>query len=262
MYYVIHEDGDLIEKHWNGHQVTDKVFIATGVTESFSAKYLLNEDTRRLFFQDAHDQLQCSDYDEEEEEWIETALTMETHLAMHPKSQISGCFEASDQLIYFQAPSGRLQGVRIGGPGEYSALPDFPDLNAPSPLVHTAYEASNGTIHLLYINKANVVRGLQLSSSGWHDSAVKRASFGDHRVQRFTVVPTDGGAVGLLAVSAGNKVLYIDEHGNLIELGQISQNRFHAITSKECATEIVRLGLKIIRAAGGSQDKDKDKGKK
>jgi hypothetical protein len=45
MYYVIHEDGDLIEKHWNGHQVTDKVYIATGVKDSSSAKYLLNEDT-------------------------------------------------------------------------------------------------------------------------------------------------------------------------------------------------------------------------
>jgi hypothetical protein len=75
-------------------------------------------------------------------------------------------------------------------------------------------------------------------------------------VQRFTVVPADGGGLGLLAVSASNKVLYIDENGSLIELGQISQNRFRAITSKECATEIVRLGLKIIRAAGGSKDKD------
>ena len=47
LYYVVEEDGNLIEKHWTGTELRDRVFISSEARSSPSAIYLLNGNTVR-----------------------------------------------------------------------------------------------------------------------------------------------------------------------------------------------------------------------
>lgn len=185
MYFVVVDDGLLVEKYWNGVEVTRQYFISEDVADAPSAKYLLSDDTvsiskdsyntryrrmlhtdhevkRRIFFPSAEHVLQCYQWDEDEEEWDEVTLKTDITLNVHPKSKVSGCFNGDDQLIFFQDSSSRLQGLRIDPIGNCSALPFLLANSSKSPLVHTAYEADDGSNHVLYFdNETKVIHDLK-----------------------------------------------------------------------------------------------------
>ncbi|PWY74494.1 hypothetical protein BO94DRAFT_499928 [Aspergillus sclerotioniger CBS 115572] len=257
LYYIVEEDGNLIEDHWTGSEVKDKVFIASEVKSSPSAKYLLNDDTRRVFFPNAENLLQCAEYDDSEEAWSAVSLQSEHPLHMHPTSPLSGCFDNNgDQLIFFQDPSGQLQGIRIERDGECTPVPPLPEFQQ-SKLVHTAYEADSGAIHLLYIGSGNQIVDLKWvpGNDEWDESIIPGSGFANHAITNFTITSTDESEIGFLAVSATDKVVYIDPQGETSELGQLDKKRFAAVSSEECAAEITRLGVKLVKAAAGTKNK-------
>ncbi|KAK1147885.1 hypothetical protein N8T08_000400 [Aspergillus melleus] len=255
LYYVVEEDGNLIEKHWTGTELRDRVFISSGARSSPSAKYLLNGNTRRVFFPSADNTLQCAEYDDSEEEWTEVTLESEDSLIVHPDSLLSGCFdEHGQQLIFFQGPSGQLQGIRVQQTGECTAVPHFPVI-LESALVHTAFRTDSGAVHLLYIKDNNQIHDLKLDPTGsqWEGPIIPGYGFSDHEITNFTVTSTDEADQGLLGVSSEDKVIYVNPQGETSEVGQLDRERFAAVSSEECAGEIVRLATKAIKATAGTK---------
>ncbi|PYI11658.1 hypothetical protein BO78DRAFT_98736 [Aspergillus sclerotiicarbonarius CBS 121057] len=258
MYFIeVDEDGELLEKHWNGNEITGQYSISEGVKESSSAKYLLNDDVRRVFFPSAENVLQCYEYDESEEDWNLVDLqTAEESLIIHPDSKISGCFNGNDQLIFFQDASGRLQGLRIAQSGECSSLPLFE--NTPeTPFIHTAYEADDDSIHVLYLDDSNTIHDMKLdANTEWQDTIVEGEGFGNHQVLSFIKTATDDeGTSGFLAISTNNLVLYINQQGERIDLGSFNRKRFASATSEECAPELYTQTKNLVRALSGKPKK-------
>ncbi|KAJ5737648.1 uncharacterized protein N7483_002773 [Penicillium malachiteum] len=252
LYAVIEQDGHLIEKQWVGDELKDNIFIASCAEGSPSAKYLLNEDVRRVFFVDVDHVLQCSEYDESDEEWNEVPLESESPIILHPKSQMSGCFDdQNNQIIFFQTPSGQLQGIRVLETGECSPLPEiwheFQN--------HTAFTSDNGAIHFMFIDDDNQIHNVMLDSNSntWHDKPVLGGGFGEHDLIRFTATSTDEADLGFLSVSLEGKVLYLSPQGELRELGHLDNQRFSAKSSEECVIEIARGGKKLVKAMCGSK---------
>ncbi|KAJ5400299.1 hypothetical protein N7465_010788 [Penicillium sp. CMV-2018d] len=253
LYFVVEKDGELLEKHWTGNEVKDNVFIASGAKGSPSAKYLLNDDIRRVFFPNTDYVLQCSEYDDSEE-WSEVSLESDMPIILHPDSQLSGCFDGQNQqIIFFQNPSGQLQGVRILQTGECSALPEI----GQQALIHTAFTSDEGTIHLIYIDDGNQIHNLTLDSEkgAWQDTPVPGRGFGDHELTRVTATSTNKEDLGFLSVSSEKRVIYLSPQGELRELGHIDNKRFAAVSSEECAVEIVRIGKKLVKIMSGTKSK-------
>ncbi|PLB43370.1 hypothetical protein P170DRAFT_431315 [Aspergillus steynii IBT 23096] len=250
IYYIEEEDGSLTENHWTGIEISNNIYIPSEVTASPAAKYLLNEDTRRVFFRNKENTLQCAEFDDLEDEWTTVILQSVNPLTLHPNSLLSGCFDHDGhQVLFLQDPSGQLQGIRIKQNGECTTLPPLPYIQEPG-LVHTAYAGDSGAIHFLYIARHEV----HPANTSPPEQIVPGSGFGEHKVTRFTVTSTDEVEQGYLGLSAADKVIYIDPQGETRELGQLDNKRFSAKSSEECAAEIVRQGAKIIRAAAGTKD--------
>ncbi|PWY79023.1 hypothetical protein BO83DRAFT_376509 [Aspergillus eucalypticola CBS 122712] len=258
MYFVVVDDGVLVEKYWNGNEIVRQYFISEDVAESPSAKYLLSDDVRRIFFPSAENVLQCYQWDEDEEEWDEVTLQADNTLKIHPKSKISGAFNGDDQLIFFQDPSGHLQGLRIDQSGKCSALPPLLANTPKSPLVHTAYEADDGPIHVLYFDgETKVIRDLKWDGhSKWQDTIANSGEcFANHEISSFVKTSSSEQDPGLLAISTNNIVLYIDSLCQMVELGTFDRKRFAAATSEECINETLTLLKSVVDKFGGKRQK-------
>ncbi|GLA16019.1 hypothetical protein AnigIFM62618_002577 [Aspergillus niger] len=258
MYFVVVDDGILVERHWNGNEVTRQYFISEDVAESPSAKYLLSDDVRRIFCPSAQNVLQCYQWDESEDEWDEVTLVTQNTPAVHPRSKISGCFNGDNQLIFYQAPSGCLQGLRIDQDGNCSALPPLLAKTSERPLVHTAYEADDESIHVLYFDHTTkVIRDLKWDGdTNWQDTiASSGEGFGNHELSSFVKTSTHEEETGFLAISTDNIVLSINSQGQRVELGSFDRKRFVAATSEECIYETLTLLKNLVTRFGGKSKK-------
>ncbi|KAK7712167.1 hypothetical protein SLS57_007843 [Botryosphaeria dothidea] len=74
VYLVSESKNDLVEKLWTGTEISDQVFITSGVRKDTAALYLLDGEERCVFCVDANNILQCYKYDVDEEEWLEFSL--------------------------------------------------------------------------------------------------------------------------------------------------------------------------------------------
>ncbi|KAE8130706.1 hypothetical protein BDV38DRAFT_49264 [Aspergillus pseudotamarii] len=256
IYFIVNEDGELTEKHWNGKEYEDNVFISSDLRASPSAKYLLNQNTRRVFFPSRDNALKYAEYDEDEEEWTEDLVDRDGPIQLHPESKISGCFDdLNGQIIFFQDPSGALQCIRMAENNECTPLPPLPNINQSGNIIHTAYTTDDGVIHVVYINDSGHIHVVKLATpeSQWQDIVLETASFGSSQITNFAITSTNEAERGFLAVVSGTTIVYIDPQGELMEVGAIDNKRFDPSSSEECANELYRIGEKIVGALGGGK---------
>ncbi|GCB27646.1 hypothetical protein AAWM_10531 [Aspergillus awamori] len=230
MYFVVVDDGILVERHWNGNEVTRQYFISEDVGESPSAKYLLSDDVRRIFCPSAQNVLQCYQWDESEEEWVEVTLVTQNTPA----------------------------GLRIDQDGKCRALPPLLEKTSEHPLIHTAYEADDESIHVLYFDHTmKVIRDLKWDGdANWQDTiASSGEGFGNHELSSFVKTSTHEEEPGFLAISTKNIVLSINSQGQRVELGSFDRKRFAATTSEECIYETLTLLKNLVTQFGGKSKK-------
>lgn len=159
--------------------------------------------------------------------------------------------------------------VRSGFPLPPTGLDHFP-------LIHSAFTSDNMISHLLFIGQDGEVRDLTLDAAGekWQSekqlsdpsstfdkyanadlgTVVRRLKLGKYHISRFMVTGTDDTApLEILALSSTGMLILINEMGQPAELGTITGDRFVAVTSRECAAEIVVKGKGIIKQLAGSK---------
>lgn len=123
---------------------------------------------RLVFFVSTHNILQCSRFDEEAEEWEEVNLQGDGPLAVHPASQLSGSFVPDGgQIVVFEDPSGRLQGIQISGDGtgEWVSLTPIP-AQLRQGAAHTVILDDDECCHMLYIHCDNHIHHLTSGFEG------------------------------------------------------------------------------------------------
>ncbi|KAI9934519.1 hypothetical protein ASPWEDRAFT_30884 [Aspergillus wentii DTO 134E9] len=261
MYLVSEEDGDLIEKLWTGHEVREQVFIAADVKESTPAVYLLDEDSRRIFCLDAEHNLQCYEYDADEEEWNFVLLRDGESIPVHPKSRLSGCLLEDTQIVVFQDPSGRLRGMRVQPGGEVESLTPT-SISSSSAIPHTAFVGDDESLHLLYIDSNNQVHHLTLSGNQWKDTIIPGAGFVNDKIIKLMVTGNDENALNILALSSTGQVLWINPEGQKAVLGKVERERFVAASSEECAVQFLVTMSKMFGKAIKKRKEGKDKMRK
>ncbi|KAE8315082.1 hypothetical protein BDV41DRAFT_575103 [Aspergillus transmontanensis] len=254
IYFIVNEDGELTEKHWNGKEYEDSVLISSEFRASPSARYLLDQNTRRVFFPSKNNTLKYAEYDGED--WTQNCVDRDGPIQLHPDSKISGCFDdLNGQIIFFQDPSGALQCIRLAENNECTPLPPLPKINQSGSIIHTAYKADDGGIHVFYIDDSGRIHVVKLATpeSKWQDIVLETANFGSSQITNLAVTSTNEAERGFLAVVSGTTIVYINPRGELMEVGAIDNKRFDPSSSEECANELYRLGEKIVGALGGGK---------
>ncbi|OJJ66825.1 hypothetical protein ASPBRDRAFT_662154 [Aspergillus brasiliensis CBS 101740] len=237
-------------------------------------------DKRRVFFPFAENILQCYEWDEPEEKWEQVTLQIEDTPTVHPNSKISGCFcGTDDQLIFFQDPSGLLQGLRIDHDGKYTSLPPLLGNNTKQSLIHTAYEADDDSIHVLYFDhETKVIRDLKWNYNAewqgelhilsllitvWKNPLTHNQDtianlgegFGNYELSSFAKTSSSPQDPVCLAISTNNNtILTINSSGQRVELGTFDRKRFAAGTSEECVNETLTL-VKVFADRFGGKTK-------
>ncbi|KAI0449237.1 hypothetical protein F5B21DRAFT_494987 [Xylaria acuta] len=256
IYLVSEEAGDLIEKCWTGIEIADQVFIASDVRENTPALYLLDKDERRVFCVDKNNILRCYEYNAEEEEWGEISLSGNQEVTIHPSSQLSGGIVTSGQIVFFQDPSGRLQGVQIQNDGSWEAIPEVP-IRSQQGTAHSIIVSDDNVLHMLYIHQDNYIHHLatNLETSEWYDSTLPGTRLESDQVTNFIAISDDDLNFEICALSSAEKLIRIDKEGVRTELGRISQNQFVATSSRECVIETMGLVKKAVKAVTGTKSK-------
>ncbi|KAI1118533.1 hypothetical protein F5Y14DRAFT_217786 [Nemania sp. NC0429] len=260
IYLVSEEDGDLLEKHWTGIEIADQVFIASDVRENTPAVYLLDKDERCVFCVDNDSILRCHRYDSVEKEWEEVSLSGNQDIIVHPSSRLSGGIFASGRIVFFQDPSGQLQGIQVQTDGRWEALPKIPD-HCQQGGAHSIVVSDDNVLHILYIHQDNYIHHLinNPKTGKWNDSTLPGSGFEGDQVTNFLVIPDDNLTFEICALSSAEKLIRIDKEGVRTELGGLDQGRFVATSSGECVIETMRLLKKGIKAVTGTKSKPRRK---
>ncbi|KAK6329889.1 hypothetical protein TWF718_003316 [Orbilia javanica] len=246
IYLLSEEDNCLIEKLWCGSGISEQVFIAEDVRTDTPAVYLLNDDTRLVFYVDTQDVLRRCRYDTDEEEW-QVEGEEEGDIIIPQTSKLSGCFTDEGQTVFFQNGLGQLQGIRIQDSGC-----ELLDATPAEPLEgtrHFAIRSADKDLYLFYIGRDKYIHYLiEGSKPGeWHDDVLNSPAL-DQVVVNFMVIP-DKDMNFETHLLTSDRLIGIDKQGVLMDFGKVEGGKFTASTGKECIIESIKLvkdGVKLI----------------
>ncbi|KAK6523359.1 hypothetical protein TWF281_001339 [Arthrobotrys megalospora] len=256
IYLLYEEDNCLIEKLWSGSEVLEQVLIAEDVRADTPALYLLDGDTRLVFYVDTQNVLRRGRYDTDEEEWqVETEG--EGDVIIPQGSKLSGCFTpAGEQIVFFQNQSGRLQGIQIRD--------STWELLSPTPAEpveatrHLVIRSADESLYLFYIGRDGYIHYLVkgLETGEWQDNVLKSPIPG--QIVNFMVIPDEDMKFEAHLLTA-DRLMGIDKQGGLIDFGKVVEGKFIPISGQECVIETIRLVIKGVKAISGKTLKAKKK---
>ncbi|KAK6354003.1 hypothetical protein TWF730_008423 [Orbilia blumenaviensis] len=246
IYLLSEEDNCLIEKLRCGSEVSAQVFIAEDVRTNTPAVYLLNDDTRLVFYVDTEDVLRHSRYDTDEEEW-QGEGEGEGDVIIPRTSKLSGCFTSGGQMVFFQNQSGLLQGVRIQGSACELLSPISAEPSEATP--HFVIRSADENLYLFYIGRDRYIHYLieGPEPGEWHDN-VLRSPVLDQVVVNFMVIPDKDMNFEAYLLTT-DMLVGIDKYAELMDFGKVRGGKFTASSGKECIIESIKLikeGVKLI----------------
>lgn len=98
-------------------------------------------------------------YNSVEEEWEEFSLSDSHDIIIPPSSRLSGGIVTSGRVIFFQNPSGQLQGIRFQNDGRWETVPEIPG-RCQQGGVHLIVVSDDDVVHMLYIHQDNYIHHL------------------------------------------------------------------------------------------------------
>ncbi|KAK6538244.1 hypothetical protein TWF694_011123 [Orbilia ellipsospora] len=256
VYLLYEEDNCLIEKLWSGSETLEQVFIAEDVRTDTPALYLLDENTRLVFYVDTENILKCSRYNTDEEEWqVEEG---NRDFVIPQDSKLSGCFTDEGQIVFFQNQYGLLQGIKIQD-STWDLLSPVPakPLEATR---HSVIRPADDNLYLFYIGQDRYIHYLaqHLETGKWHDNVLKSPTL-DRTIINFMVIPDEEENFEAHLLTTDN-LMGIDKQGERISFGKVVEGKFTPISGKECIIESIRLVKKGVKAIAGKVLKDKKRG--
>ncbi|KAI9741649.1 MAG: hypothetical protein M1834_000033 [Cirrosporium novae-zelandiae] len=156
---LYNEEDDLVEKLWNGVEVQDERTVASNVREDTPATYTvvgMNGSPERLVFCiDQANFLKCYMYSSDEEGWEEADLGAARNTAVHPQSMLGTDVTPSGINVFFQNPTGKLQGLAMKG-GSWELTEELlanPVMGTPLSII-----VNDDELLLFYLNKDSTMR--------------------------------------------------------------------------------------------------------
>ncbi|KAF3207858.1 hypothetical protein TWF679_008190 [Orbilia oligospora] len=248
IHLLYEEDNLLIEKLWFKSKLLKQYLIASDVRTDTPALYLLNDETRLVFYVDAEDVLRGGRYDADENDW-EVELEGEGDISIPQNSKLSGCFTPEGQIVFFQNESGLLQGVEI-----QDSTWELLDPTAAKPVEgtrHLVIRTANGSLYLFYIGQDKYIHYLVKGpeTEEWQDNVLKSPIL-DQTVVNFMVIPDEDMKFETQLLTT-DRLMGIDKEGELTDLGKVVEGKFTPISGKECVIETIRLVKKGVKAIAG-----------
>ncbi|KAF3220526.1 hypothetical protein TWF191_007425 [Orbilia oligospora] len=250
IHLLYEEDNLLIEKLWFKSKLLKQYLIASDVRTDTPALYLLNDETRLVFYVDAEDVLRGGRYDADENDW-EVELEGEGDISIPQNSKLSGCFTPEGQIVFFQNESGLLQGVEI-----QDSTWELLDPTAAKPVEgtrHLVIRTANGSLYLFYIGQDKyihyLVKGPETEEWQAADNVLKSPIL-DQTVVNFMVIPDEDMKFETQLLTT-DRLMGIDKEGELTDFGKVVEGKFTPISGKECVIETIRLVKKGVKAIAG-----------
>ncbi|KAF3244061.1 hypothetical protein TWF192_007867 [Orbilia oligospora] len=248
IHLLYEEDNLLIEKLWFKSKLLKQYLIASDVRTDTPALYLLNDETRLVFYVDAEDVLRGGRYDADENDW-EVELEGEGDISIPQNSKLSGCFTPEGQIVFFQNESGLLQGVEI-----QDSTWELLDPTAAKPVEgtrHLVIRTANGSLYLFYIGQDKYIHYLVKGpeTEEWQDNVLKSPIL-DQTVVNFMVIPDEDMKFETQLLTT-DRLMGIDKEGELTDFGKVVEGKFTPISGKECVIETIRLVKKGVKAIAG-----------
>ncbi|KAE8314662.1 hypothetical protein BDV41DRAFT_575620 [Aspergillus transmontanensis] len=162
---------------------------------------------------------------------------------VHAASRIGGCIESSNcHDIFFQDPSGQLQGVTSAGETSFEPLSLIPFVSKLGSPIYAAYR--NNVLYVWYHDPGNYMHCLIRTANGadWQDTEVTGAVFGDAEITNFMSLFDENDLVQIMAVSAKGLVFLVNPYGKLAHLGTVTNGQYKPASGAE---NIYQLAAKI-----------------
>ncbi|KAK6499520.1 hypothetical protein TWF506_004150 [Arthrobotrys conoides] len=258
IYFLYEEDNCLIEKLWSGTEILEQVFIAEDVRTNTPALYLLDGDTRLVFYVDTQNVLRRSRYDTDEEEW-QVEGEEEGDIIIPQKSKLSGCFTPEGQIVFFQNQSGLLQGIEFRD-SKCELLNPAPA----EPLEgtrHLVLRSTDENLYLFYIGQDRYIHYLikgPETGEKWQENILKSPII-EQNVTNFMVIPDEDMKSFETHLVTADRLMGIDKQGEFIDFGKVVEGKFTPNSGKECVIETILLVKKGVKAIAGKALKTKKK---
>ncbi|PIG89319.1 hypothetical protein AARAC_011039 [Aspergillus arachidicola] len=243
MYLVSYDDDALCEEHRVKSENINQRFISMDVPESSPAAYLCDENIRWLYCLDENHSLIRYKYDFAEASWDQVPIPDRAPVAVHVSSHIGGCVESSNcHDIFFQNPSGQLQGVTSAGETSFQPLLPIPFPSKPGSPIYAAYR--NNVLYVWYLDPGNHMHCLTRTAkdADWQDTEVSGAAFGDTEITNFMSLFDESDLIQIIVVSANGMVFMVNPYGKLAHLGTVTNGQYKPVSGAE---NIYQLAAKI-----------------
>ncbi|KAF3173248.1 hypothetical protein EYR41_010027 [Orbilia oligospora] len=254
IHLLYEEDNLLIEKLWFRSKLLKQFLITSDVRTDTPALYLLNDETRLVFFVDTEDVLRGGRYDPDEQDWL-LELDGEGDITIPQNSKLSGCFTPKGQIVFFQNESGLLQGIEIQD-STWELLNPTPAKPVEGTR-HLVIRTANDNLYLFYIGRDKYIHYLVKGpeTGEWQDNVLNSPIL-EKTIVNFMVIPDEDMKFETKILTT-DSLIGIDKEGVLTEFGKVAEGKFTPVSGKECVIETIRLVKKGVKAIAGKAVKAK-----